>query len=154
MASRGLSRVAAGGLIFLSRYHGELRESLVLPQQTRRGLTTLFQLCRDAKIDVRNGEDPWVPASTQDEALFIPATMCEDSRGSPCNAKGDLTSLRRHKWIPQVETQLEVTLSFLPQFHANHEILPCRLEEALLCCSVSKESPRSLLDLERVFDTL
>ena len=31
-ASRGLSRVAAGGLRFLSRYQGELREPLVLPQ--------------------------------------------------------------------------------------------------------------------------
>ena len=31
-ASRGLSRVVAGGLRFLSRYHGELREPLVLPQ--------------------------------------------------------------------------------------------------------------------------
>ena len=35
MASRGLSRVAAGGLIFLSRYHGELREPLVLPQASQ-----------------------------------------------------------------------------------------------------------------------
>ena len=31
-ASRGLSRVAAGGLRFLSRYHGALREPLILPQ--------------------------------------------------------------------------------------------------------------------------
>ena len=31
-ASCGLSRVVAGGLRFLSRYHGELREPLVLPQ--------------------------------------------------------------------------------------------------------------------------
>ena len=31
-ASRGLSRVAAGGLRFLSRYHRELREPLLLPQ--------------------------------------------------------------------------------------------------------------------------
>ena len=30
--SLGLSRVAAGGLGFLSRYHEELREPLVLPQ--------------------------------------------------------------------------------------------------------------------------
>ena len=33
--SRGLSRVAAGGLGFLSRYHGELREPLVLPQASQ-----------------------------------------------------------------------------------------------------------------------
>ena len=31
-ASRDLSRVVAGGLRFLSRYHGELWEPLVLPQ--------------------------------------------------------------------------------------------------------------------------
>ena len=46
------------------------------------------------------------------------------------------------------------TLSFGPQLHETHEIHPCMLEEALLCCSVSKESPRSLLELERVLDTL
>ena len=33
--SRGLSQVAAGGLGFLSRYHGELREPLVLPQESQ-----------------------------------------------------------------------------------------------------------------------
>ena len=48
-----------------------------------------------------------VPASTQDEDLFIPAAMCEESRGAPRNAKGDLTSLRRQERVPQVDTQLE-----------------------------------------------
>ena len=40
--SRGLSRVAAGGLGFLSRYHGELRQPLVLPQ----GSQVSFQVAR------------------------------------------------------------------------------------------------------------
>ena len=31
------------------------------------------------------------------------------------------------------------TISFPPQIHANHEILHCRLEECLLCWSISKE---------------
>ena len=48
--------------------------------------------------------NPEVPISTQDEALFIPAAMCEQSQGAPPNAKGDLTSLRRHEWILQVDT--------------------------------------------------
>ena len=34
-ASSGLSQVVAGGLGFLSRYHGELREPLVLSQQSQ-----------------------------------------------------------------------------------------------------------------------
>ena len=33
------------------------------------------------------------------------------------------------------------TLNFPPQLHVNYEILPSMLEEALLRCSVSKESP-------------
>ena len=40
--SRGLSQVAAGGLGFLSRYHGELRQPLVLPQ----GSQVSFQVAR------------------------------------------------------------------------------------------------------------
>ena len=46
------------------------------------------------------------------------------------------------------------TVSFPPQRHAHHEILPCMLEEALLCCSISKESAPSLLKLKRVLDML
>ena len=33
--SRGLSQVVAGGLRFLSRYHGEFMEPLVLPQRSQ-----------------------------------------------------------------------------------------------------------------------
>ena len=36
--------------------------------------------------------------STRDEALFFSAGMCEESRGAPRNAKGDLISLWRHEW--------------------------------------------------------
>ena len=51
--------------------------------------------------------NPEVHASTRDEALFIlPATQ-EESRGAPCNSKADLTSLRKHEWVPQVPTHLE-----------------------------------------------
>ena len=76
---------------------------------TRRGLTPLFQLHRDPKIIVRNGEDPEVPASTRDDVLFIHAGMYEESRGAPYNDKGDLTSLRRHERVLQVDMQLERT---------------------------------------------
>ena len=48
-----------------------------------------------------------VPTLTQDEALSIPGAMHEKSRGANHKAKGDLTSLRRHEQVPQVDTQLE-----------------------------------------------
>ena len=76
---------------------------------TRRGLTPLFQLHRDPEIVVRNGENPEVPASTRDDVLFIRAGMYEESRGAPYNDKGDLTSLRRHERVLQVDMQLERT---------------------------------------------
>ena len=56
--------------------------------------------------------NPEVPTSTRDEALFIPAVKCEESRGAPQNVKGDLTSLRRYEWVPQVDTQLERNPNF------------------------------------------
>ena len=80
--------------------------------------------------------------------------MREESRGVPCNAKGNLTSLRRHERVLQVDTQLErnpklrVTSPPIPRKS------PLQLEEALLRCSISKESPRYLLELERVLVTL
>ena len=95
-----------------------------------------------------------VPASTRDEALFIPVAIREESRGAPPKAKGDLTSLRRHEQSLRLTHNLRGTLSFPPQLHANYEILPFTLEEALLCCSVSKKCPRSLLEIERVLETL
>ena len=94
--------------------------------------------------------NPEVPASTRDEAGFIPAAMFEESLGDPLNAKGDLTFLRRNERVPQVTCNSRGMLSFPPQLHANHEILPCMLEEALIRFSLSKESPCSILELERV----
>ena len=55
---------------------------------------------------------------------------------------------------PRLTRNLRGTLSLPPQLHAHNEIVPCMLEKAFLCCSVSKESPCSLLELERVLDTL
>ena len=51
--------------------------------------------------------NPEVPESTLDEALFILQVMHEEFRGAPRNAKGDLTSLRRHEGVPQVDMQRE-----------------------------------------------
>ena len=50
---------------------------------------------------------PEVPTSAHDEALFIPVVMHKESQGGPRGTKGDLTSLRRHEWVPQVDTQFE-----------------------------------------------
>ena len=62
---------------------------------------------------------PEVPASTGDEALFIPAAMHEESQCDPRNAKGHLTTLRRHEWSPRSTRNSRGTLSLLPQFQAN-----------------------------------
>ena len=51
--------------------------------------------------------NPEVPASTRDEALFIHAVMQDKFLGAPRNSKADLTSLRKHEQVPQVPTQLE-----------------------------------------------
>ena len=51
--------------------------------------------------------NPEVPASTGHYALFIPAAKLEESRDAHLNAKGYLSSLRRHERVPQVNTQLE-----------------------------------------------
>ena len=72
----------------------------------------------------RNAE---VPASSRDEALFFPAAMREEPRGGPRNAKEDLTSLRKHESSPRSTGNSRGTLSFLPQVHTHHEILPCYL---------------------------
>ena len=85
---------------------------------------------------------PEVPASTRDEALFIPAVIREESRGDPRNDKGDLTSLRRHGQSPRSTRNSRGTLSFPPQLQANYKIIPFMLEEAILCCSLSKERQR------------
>ena len=85
-----------------------------------------------------------VPPSLRDEALFIPPVMREESQGGPCNAKGDLTSLRKHEWSPRSKGNWRGTLSFQPQLHPTDEILACKLNEALLYCSLSKEIPRFL----------
>ena len=88
------------------------------------------------------GRNTEVPNSSRDEVLFIPAGMHEESRGGPHKVKGDLTSLREKKRYPRSTGNSRGTLSILPQLHANNEILACTLKEALLCCSVSKQSPR------------
>ena len=98
------------------------------------GVTLVFQ---SAEMERK----PEVPASTRYEALFIPAVIREESQGAPRNDKGDLTSPRRHEWSPRSTSNSRGTLRFPPQLKANYEILPCRREEALLRCSVSKESP-------------
>ena len=98
--------------------------------------------------------NPEVPASTRDEALFIHAVMRDKFRGAPRNSKADLTSLRKHERVPQVPIQLERNPK-LPSTtpKKNHEILPSTQDEALLHCSVSQEIPRSLLELERELET-
>ena len=53
--------------------------------------------------------NPVVPASTKDEAIFIHVAKREESQGALCNAKGDMTSLRRHERVLQVDMQLERT---------------------------------------------
>jgi len=98
--------------------------------------------------------NPEVPASTQDDALFIPAVMREQILGAPPDAKGVLTSLRRHERSPRSTPNSRGTLSLPIQLYTTHKILPCTLEEANLRCSVSKGSPPSLWEPERVLDMI
>ena len=65
-------------------------------------------------------KSPVLPASTLDEALFIPAVMREESRGAPHKNKEDLTSLRRHEQSPRSTRKSRRTLRFLPQLKANY----------------------------------
>ena len=88
--------------------------------------------------------NPEVPASIRDEAVFIPAAMHEESREDPRNSKGDLTSLRRHERSPRTTRNSRGTLRFPPQFQANYDILPCTLEEDLLCSAFLKKIHVSL----------
>ena len=76
-------------------------------------------------VELNPGE---VPASTRDEALFIPEAMREESQNDPRNAKGDLTSLRRHERVPQVDTQLE----WNPKLHAKTSMQPTKLSSVCL----------------------
>ena len=71
------------------------------------------------------------------------------------NAKKDLISLRRHERVARsTRNSSGKQLGLPPQLHANHEIVPCTLEEPLFRRSVSQESPHSVFELERVLDTL
>ena len=84
--------------------------------------------------------NPEVPASTRDKALLIPAAMREESRGVPCNAKGDLTCLKRHQRVPQVDTTLERNSNF----PAATPRKPCMLDEALFIPAVMREESCSV----------
>ena len=44
--------------------------------------------------------------------------------------------------VPQVDMQVKRNPKLPATKHANYEFLPCKLEEALLCCSISKVRPR------------
>jgi len=72
---------------------------------------------------------------------YHPCSNAQGSQGTPYNAIGDLTSLRRHEQSPRLTHNSRGTLSFTIKLHANYEILHCTVEEALLRCSISKESP-------------
>ena len=49
---------------------------------------------------------------------------------------------------------MKATLSFPLPLHKNHRILPSSRDEALFRCSVSKEIPSSILEVEREVDNL
>ena len=45
--------------------------------------------------------------STRDEALLNPAAIRDESQGALRNSKADLTSLKKHEYIPEVPKQLD-----------------------------------------------
>ena len=95
-----------------------------IPQQKTR-----HDSCSNSAETLRSKSEmersPEVPASTQDEALFILSVMSEESLGAPRNAKGDLTSLRRHERSPRLTRNSRGILVFLPQ-------LICKLQNSVL----------------------
>jgi len=66
--------------------------------------------------------------------------------------KGDLTSLRHHEQVPEVPSQLKRNTKLPGTTGEKPQEKPH--DEALFRCSVSRETPRSLLKLKRVLDTL
>ena len=100
------------------------RTTLKFPPQLEMRPYSFMQWCET---------NPEVPLATRMQ-IWLPWGNISGSRKSPHTSRG--------------------TLSFPPQFHKNHEILPFTRDEAFLCCSVSQEISRSLLELERELDTL
>ena len=103
-ASRGVSRVAAGGLRFLSRYHGELREPLVLPQGSQvsigvvraspgvlwshsRGIRPQFTWKGESPVFLELRQEVWVPSSCHGD-LREPLMLSLGSQGSLRVVKG------------------------------------------------------------------
>ena len=124
-ASCGLSRVAARGLGFLSRYHGELREPLVLPQ----GSQSPFELRGQArecsgvtagelrlnshgrgnlKVFLELWQEVWVPSSCHGdvrETLML-SLGSQESFQVVRGLSGFLSSWFRRLW-PHVELMRE-----------------------------------------------
>ena len=81
-----------------SEFHNSTQDEACLPYSNS---TETLRLMSEME------RNPEVHASIRYEALFIPASTQEESRGAPHNLKADLTSLRKHEWAPQVTMQLE-----------------------------------------------
>ena len=94
---------------------------------TIRGLTLLFQSAETLGSKSEMERKPEVPASTRNEALFIPAVIREESQGAPRNDKGDLTSPRRHEWSPRSTSNWRGTLRLPPHSRQTTKFSPARL---------------------------
>ena len=81
------------------------RKETWLPWGSKRGsLRSTSQLEKNPKLPAATGENPRDLPSMQDDAQF-PAVTLEESRGTPHNSKGRLTSLRPHGRLPEILTE-------------------------------------------------
>ena len=84
-----------------------------------------------------------------------PAMTVEESWEAPHNSYRDWTFLRPHEWVPEVPvvTREEPQVSNRNS-RKTRRFSPSKQDEALFCCSISREIPPSLLSLEGVLYTL
>ena len=86
-----------------------------------------------------------VLVSRRGDTLLASAAIPEESRGAPCNAKGDLTSLRRQELSPSSTRNSRGTISFPPQLDTNYEILPACLKRSFYAAAFPKKAHVSLV---------
>ena len=97
-----------------------------------------------------------IPASMWYEAWF-PAleSLLKSNPGLPPQSKGDLTSLSKHKRLPEIPRgNSRGTLIFPPQLEKNHEIPPSMWDEAFVPSNALREIPSSQSKHERRLDSL
>ena len=94
----------------------------------------------------------WPQLQMKTSALVATA---EESRGAAGNSHGDWTFLRPHDRVPEVPVVTREKIQVCcHNSRKTRRFSPSKQDEALFCCSISREIPPSLLSLEGVLYTL